>query len=267
MDKIFLVHLKEEAARDLVARLEVLGFKVNYENFSRSVMKKLGETPPDAILIDLDHTPSAGRDIGLGLRKNRATREIPLVFVGGGHSKVDRVRELLPDATYAQWDSIASNLEQAINHPLEDPVVPDSVMAGYAGVPLLRKLGVGEGTQICLVHAPEDFDRTLGQLPRGAAVARELEPDCGITIWFNRSSEQLEGDIQSMVPYAERGGLWIAWPKKTSGVKSDLSQAIVRKVGLDAGLVDFKVCSIDETWSGLRFTKRKESNDRNTISE
>ena len=235
MDKIFLVHLKEEAARDLVARLEVLGFKVNYENFSRSVMKKLGETPPDAILIDLDHTPSAGRDIGLGLRKNRATREIPLVFVGGEPSKVDRVRELLPDATYAQWESIASNLEQAINHPLKDPVVPDSVMAGYAGVPLLRKLGVGEGTRICLMHPPEDFDRTLGQLPRGAAVARELEPDCGITIWFNRSSEQLEGDIQSMVPYAEQGGLWIAWPKKTSGVKSDLSQTIVRKVGLEAG--------------------------------
>ena len=264
MDKIFLVHLKEEAARDRVARLEVLGFEVNYENFSRSVMKKLVETPPDAILIDLDHTPSAGRDIGLGLRKNKGTRVIPLVFVGGEPSKVDRVR---PDATYAQWDSIASNLEQAINHPLEDPVVPDSVMAGYAGVPLLKKLGVGEGTQICLVHAPEDFDRTLGQLPRGASVARELEPDCGITIWFNRSSEQLEADIQSMVPYAERGGLWIAWPKKTSGVKSDLSQTIVRKVGLDAGLVDFKVCSIDKTWSGLRFTKRKENKDRNTASD
>lgn len=189
---------------------------------------------------------------------------IPLVFVGGEPSKVDRVRELLPDATYAQWDSITNSLEEAINHPPEDPVVPDSVMAGYAGVPLLKKLGVGEETRICLIHAPEEFDQTLGQLPQGAVVVRELGPDYGITIWFNRSSEQLEGDIQSMVPYAERGGLWIAWPKKASGVKSDLSQTIVRKVGLDAGLVDFKVCSIDQTWSGLRFTKRKENKDRNT---
>lgn len=267
MYKIFLVHLKEEAARDQIARLDVLGFEVDYENFSRSVMKKLGETPPDAILIDLGHTPSAGRDIGLGLRKNMGTRAIPLVFVGGELSKVDRVRELLPDATYAQWESITNSLEHAINHPPEDPVVPESVMAGYAGVPLLKKLGVGEGTQICLMHAPKDFDRTLGQLPRGAAVARDLEPDCGITIWFNRSTEQLEGDIKSMVPYAERGGLWIAWPKKASGVRSDLSQTIVRKVGLDAGLVDFKVCSIDKTWSGLRFTKRKENKDRNTAPD
>lgn len=259
--KIFLVHLKEDVARDQVARLDVLGFEVDYENFSRSVMKKLGEAPPDVILIDLDHTPSAGRDIGLGLRKNKGTRVIPLVFVGGEPSKVDRVRELLPDAIYAQWESITNSLEHAINHPPGDPVVPDSVMAGYAGVPLLKKLGVGEGTRICLVHAPEDFDRTLGQLPRGAAVARELGPDCGITIWFNRSSEQLAGDIQSMMPYAERGGLWIAWPKKASGVRSDLSQTIVRKVGLDAGLVDFKVCSIDKTWSGLRFTRRRETKD------
>ena len=267
MYKIFLIHMKEEAARDQVARLEVLGFEVDFENFSRSVMKKLGETPPDAILIDLDHTPSSGRDIGLGLRKNKGTRVIPLVFVGGETSKVDRVRELLPDATYAQWDSITKSLEHAITHPPGDPVVPDSVMAGYAGAPLLKKLGVGDGTLICLKHAPEDFDRTLGQLPRGAAVDRELGPDCGITIWFNRSTEQLEGDVQSMVPYAARGGLWIAWPKKASGVKSDLSQAIVRKVGLAAGLVDFKVCSIDKTWSGLRFTKRKENKDRNTAPD
>ncbi len=267
MHKIFLIHLKEEAAREQIKRLQVLGFKVDYENFSRSVGKKLGETPPDAILIDLDHIPSAGRDIGLGLRKNKATRVIPLVFVGGEPSKVDRVQELLPDATYAQWGSITNSLEHAINHPPGDPVVPDSVMAGYAGVPLLKKLGVGEGTLIYLKHAPEDFDKTLGQLPRGAVLVRELEPDFGITIWFNRSREQLEGDIQSMVPYADRGGLWIAWPKKASGVRSDLSQTIVRKVGLDAGLVDFKVCSIDKTWSGLRFTKRKESKNRSMETE
>lgn len=261
MYKIFLVHLKEEAARDQVARLEDLGFVVDYEIFSRSVMKKLGETPPDAILVDLDHIPSAARDIGLSLRKNKGTRVIPLVFVGGEPAKADGVRELLPDATYAQWDSITHSLEQAITHPPGDPVVPDSVMAGYAGVPLLKKLGVGEGTLICLKHTPEDFDKTLGQLPQGASVSLDLDPDCGITIWFNRSREQLEGDIQSMVPYAERGGLWIAWPKKASGVRSDLSQTIVRKVGLDAGLVDFKVCSIDKTWSGLRFTRRRETKD------
>ncbi len=261
MYKIFLVHLKEEAARDQVARLEDLGFVVDYEIFSRSVMKKLGETPPDAILVDLDHIPSAARDICLSLRKNKGTRVIPLVFVGGEPAKADGVRELLPDAKYAQWDSITHSLEQAITHPPGDPVVPDSVMAGYAGVPLLKKLGVGEGTRICLKHAPEDFDKTLGQLPQGASVSLDLDPDCGITIWFNRSREQLEGDIQSMVPYAERGGLWIAWPKKASGVRSDLSQTIVRKVGLDAGLVDFKVCSIDKTWSGLRFTRRRETKD------
>ncbi len=161
MYTIFLLHLKEEAAREKITRLEGLGFKVDYESFSRHVMKKLGETPPDAILIDLNHVPSAGRDVRLGFRKHKSTRAIPLVFVGGERSKVDRIRELLPDATYARWESIANGLEHAIQHPPEDPVVPESVMAGYAGASLLKKLGVGERTRVCLKHAPENFDKTL----------------------------------------------------------------------------------------------------------
>ena len=78
-----------------------------------------------------------------------------------------------------------------------------------------------------------------------------------MNLWFVRSRQELEEQIEEMGLFAAGGGLWIAWPKKASGVISDLSQTVVRRTGLDSGLVDFKICSIDTTWSGLRFSQRK----------
>ena len=79
---------------------------------------------------------------------------------------------------------------------------------------------------------------------------------CDLAIWFTRSSDELRRRVARMGDYAGRDGLWILWPKKTSGVPSDLTQAVVRKLGLASRLVDYKVCSVDGTWSGLRFTQR-----------
>jgi len=89
---------------------------------------------------------------------------------------------------------------------------------------------------------------TLSKQARG-------RPD--VTLWFTKSRKELQRGIERMGAFADKGGLWIVWPKKSSGLASDLSQAVVREVGLAAGLVDFKICADDETWSGLRFTPRK----------
>jgi hypothetical protein len=78
-----------------------------------------------------------------------------------------------------------------------------------------------------------------------------------VTLWFTRSRQALEAGIEEIGDWAGQGRLWIVWPKKASGVTSDLTQQVVRRVGLDAGLVDFKVCAVDKTWSGLCFARRK----------
>jgi hypothetical protein len=109
---------------------------------------------------------------------------------------------------------------------------------------------------VALDGAPEDFGETLGALPAGVALIRDPARERDLTLWFVRSRSELEDGIRDMVPFGRKGGLWIIWPKKASGVASDVSQTVVREVGLAAGLVDYKVCSVDATWSGLRFTLR-----------
>lgn len=133
-------------------------------------------------------------------------------------------------------------------------------MAGYSGTPLPKKLEIKEGTRVALVGAPADFRRTLGKLPRGAKLVRGVSTPRDLTIWFVTSRRQLEGDARRMAPPRDGespGHLWIAWPKKASGVKTDLTEDVLRKVILPMGLVDRKVCAVDSTWSGLLFSWRR----------
>jgi hypothetical protein len=129
-------------------------------------------------------------------------------------------------------------------------------MAGYSGTPLPKKLGVKEGSVVGLVNAPSDFERTLGELPSGAAVRRSIRGKCDLLLWFVDSQKKLEDRIGQMAERTPAGGLWICWPKQASGMKTDVSERAVRELGLACGLVDYKICAVDGTWSGLRFAKR-----------
>ena len=137
-------------------------------------------------------------------------------------------------------------------------------MAGYSGTPLPKKLGIKPGARLGLCRPPEDFARTLGELPEGVA-AQPVSRGSGrfdVIVCFARSSQDLARDLPSLPARLDpAGGLWIAWPKKsaakTAGLATDLSEAEVRAGGLATGLVDNKVCAIDDTWSGLRFVVRR----------
>jgi hypothetical protein len=129
--------------------------------------------------------------------------------------------------------------------------------AGYSGTPLVRKLGIKPGARLGLVGAPEGFDATLGELPEGVAVRRRARGPLDVIVAFHLRRAEFERRLPTLhgaLDYA--GGLWIAWPKQASGVATDLNENVVRELGLAAGLVDNKVCAIDEVWSGLRFVYR-----------
>jgi hypothetical protein len=132
--------------------------------------------------------------------------------------------------------------------------------AGYSGTPLPQKLGIKEGHKVVVLSAPTGFD--LGTLPTGATTYRRLTNDADVLVVFVKKRVDLANQIASCRPkMAQAGGLWIAWPKKSSGVTTDIVEDTIREVALPTGLVDNKVCAIDETWSGLRLVIRKENRE------
>ena len=137
-------------------------------------------------------------------------------------------------------------------------------MAGYSGTPLAKKLGIKEGSRIALVNAPKDFQFELGELPDNVQFIKRPTKLLDIILLFVLTERALTRDFAKLAAtLVSNGMIWIAWPKKTSGVATDLSEQRVRQIGLDAGLVDVKICAIDDTWSGLKFVYRLK--DRSSI--
>lgn len=131
--------------------------------------------------------------------------------------------------------------------------------AGYSGTPLARKLGIKPGHLVVLVNAPSGFEDELEGLPDNVTVKRDLRGSAliDVAVLFASSQKTLDAKFRKLRErLAENGGIWIAWPKKSSGVPTDLSDGAARKFGLDAGLVDNKTCAVTEIWSGLRFVIR-----------
>jgi hypothetical protein len=167
------------------------------------------------------------------------------------------VKESLPDAVFTSWKRIATAVRKAIAHPPSKPVVPPSALAGYSGTPLPKKLGIKPNSIVGLVNAPKGFEGALVPMATGAKAKRLSRAGGDIALWFVRSKAELYKGIGRHARSIGAGKLWIVWPKRSSDLAVDLRQQDVRAAGLGAGLVDFKICSIDETWSGLLFTRRK----------
>jgi hypothetical protein len=254
--RVRLIHWRPEEAAERVEYLEKEGFEVDFEPFARDTVKRTGEDPPDAIVIDLTRLPAEGRNLGMTFRIRKSTRHIPLVFAGGAADKVAEVMGHLPDAVYSGWEEVVSPLRTAADSAPEDPVVPSSAFAAYRGRPLAAKLGIAAGRTI-LLGAPDDFESLLEPLPEGAELIRRSSGKARTVILFVKTMRELENRFEkAKALIAEGGSLWVAWPKKSSSEDSDLTQAAVRSYGMDRGLVDYKVCSIDATWTGLRFAVR-----------
>jgi hypothetical protein len=135
-------------------------------------------------------------------------------------------------------------------------------MAGYSGTPLPKKLGIKSGQRIALIAAPAGFDATLGMLPADVTLqsGRAAKQPLDVIVWFVTRRAELDRGIAALRPrMAPACGLWVAWPKRASGVATDVTADVVREVALPTGLVDNKVCAIDETWSGLRLVIRLEN--------
>lgn len=131
-------------------------------------------------------------------------------------------------------------------------------MAGYSGTPLVKKLGAKVGFRVGLVNSPKGFAKELTPLPSDVKIMEGRLPNSlDLILLFVESQNTLTKEFTRMaMKLVANGMLWIAWPKKASGVATDLSENVVRQIGLDAGLVDVKVCAVNDIWSGLKFVYR-----------
>jgi hypothetical protein len=261
--RLLLVHWHAAEARERAARLRAAGYtvRVHWRESNGEGFKRVRENPPDAVVIDLDRIPSHGRACGVWLRQTKVTRHVPILYVGDDEARVAETRKLLPDAHFGTWRRIRGDLRRALaaarREPPEAPVVPDT-MAGYSRTPLAKKLTIREGKRVALVGAPDGFESLLGPLPEGVRLAHTARGTHDVVILFATTCTELAKRWPAATrALAEGGGIWIAWPKKTSGMAKDLGEKEVRAFGLARSFVDYKICAIDPTWSGLLFTRRK----------
>ena len=132
-------------------------------------------------------------------------------------------------------------------------------MAGYSGTPLVKKIGIKPGHRVALVNEPAGLRKLLRGLPKDVKL-NGARPPLDIVLVFNRQRAGLERDLRTQLrALAPDGMIWVSWPKQASGMATDITEDTVRELALPLGLVDVKVCAVDETWSGLKLVIRKEN--------
>ena len=132
-------------------------------------------------------------------------------------------------------------------------------MTGYSGTPLAKKLGIKEGFCVRTIGAPRNYLDLVDPLPQNVKISSRSSKDIDIWHLFTKSCAELESKLPGLMDAIQPNGMiWISWPKKSSGVSSSVTEDVIRDVALPLGLVDIKVCAVDNTWSGLKLVIRKE---------
>lgn len=131
--------------------------------------------------------------------------------------------------------------------------------SGYSGTPLAKKLGITENTQVCAMHAPDDYLQLLAPVPDGVQFKKKVSISTDIVHVFTKEKTQLQAELIKLRSAIKANGvIWISWPKKASKVPTDITEDTIREIALPLGLVDIKVCAVSEIWSGLKLVIRKE---------
>ena len=255
MARVRLIHWNGPEGRERKLRLASIGHHAEFDDVDGpALLRVLRGDPPEAVVIDLSRLPSQGREIAMWVRHAKSTRHVPLVFVDGDPAKVAQIKALLPDATYTSWPKLGTALPKAIAQQVTSPVVPPS--SAYTARPVFQKLGVKGGMRVCLIAAPKGFAETLATTLADVIFTAQPSAQCELFIAFVRSRRELDAQLAGLGQHVSRQTVWMVWPKKTSGVKTDLDGNVVRESGLADSWVDFKICAIDDTWSGLAFKRR-----------
>jgi len=253
---VWLIHWKPEEAAANAEGLRKAGYEVEVRRpASGQGLKELRTKPPAAVIVDLTRLPSHGKAIGLAMRGTKLTRQIPLVFAGGEAEKVKKIRALLPDAVYTEWSGIRGGLKKAIERPPANPVAGPGPMEISGTTPLWKKLGIKAEMRVGLIEAPGGLDRALEGMPEGVELVEGDDRNAGLHLWFVQDADDFRRGLRRMKVLAEQAPLWICYRKQAAG--GTLAQQELRETAIATGLVDYKVCAVDATWTGLLFRPKR----------
>ena len=136
---------------------------------------------------------------------------------------------------------------------------PSASAAGYSGIPLVKKLGIKANSGLCVLNAPDHYATLVAPLPDAVRITNEFSSGADLVHLFVTLRVELESHLTQMRPKLKPDGvIWVSWPKKASKAPTDITEDTIRAVALPMGLVDIKVCAVDEKWSGLKLVIRKE---------
>jgi hypothetical protein len=184
------------------------------------------------------------------VRGSKNIRHIPLIFVGGDAAKVAAIRREMPDAVYTSHEKLLAALKRA--KAPKEPVVPRQMMQTMPGRTNAQKLGIREDASVLAIDAPSNYQRVVGALPNGAAFVDN--PLAEVVLWFVHDPAEFEAALPRRRALAAKSKFWIVWPKgRSDGFHGDF----VRARALKLGLVDYKICSLSELWSGMLFAVKK----------
>ena len=250
-----LLHWKAVEAEAILEVLRNAGHTVEYEEqFRTELMREWRKSPPDVFVIDLSRLPSYGREVAVAIRQSPATRPTPIVFCQGGKEKVASLRTLMPDANYCELAGLGECVHAALRVAKSDAVVPPAMMDRYGGRTAAQKLGIKEGSTVAVFWPPHHFEKVLGQLPPSLQI---VEGNADVTLCFVHDPDSLRSTFSEMRGLAANSKLWMLWRKKTSAGHAGVTEPLIRGTGLSLGLVDYKICSVNEDWSAMLFARKE----------
>ncbi len=246
-----LVHWKQAEAKPLIALLEKAGYEVHYGGEQKPIRaSQLKKFDAAAAVIDLTRMPSYGKYWAAELRAT-SLKHLPIVFVDGDPERVERVKAALPDAAYTTRDKLARVLKAL--KPVANPVQPSRMMASTRTNAM--KMGVKTGDRVAVYDAPRDYARAIGELPEGASFVEQ--GTAPVTLWFVRDTAAYRERLCEMRGLAAKSRLWVLYPKQKKGKSSAITQFDIREAAIAVGLVDYKICSVDEIWTGIALAVKK----------
>ncbi len=258
MPRVRLLHWKESEAAAHIDALRQAGHQVDYdEQFRPALMKTWRESPPDAFVIDLSRLPSHGREIAIALRQSSRTRAVPIVFCGGDEEKVARIRSELPDAGYCTLPKLRSALRTALANRPTNPVKPVQMMDRYGSRSTAQKLGIKESSTVRLIEPPRNALQALGDLPSNVEILDDsANGPASVTLCFLHDAHSLLPTLSRVRGLAATSKLWMLWRKGGSVARGDVTETTLRQNAIDLGLVDYKVCSVNNVWSGMLLCRK-----------
>jgi CheY-like chemotaxis protein len=255
MPRVRVIHWRAAEAVALIEACRGAGFDVEYlEGDGGAICRAIRANSPDVVVIDLTRLPSHGKEVAVWLRGAKSTRDIPIVFVDGDPLKVAAVRELLPDAVFCAAGKVAAAIKRAA--PRKNPVAPPGMMERAREKSAAHKLGITARSAVACIEPPRDFPELLGELPD--SVDFREDDAAPITLWFVHDRQRLLENLRRMRTMASRTRLWLLWRKGANGSSSaGVTQNSVREMAREVGLVDYKICSVDQHWSAMLFARKK----------